>query len=221
MASTPGSGARHRSDAGTHAAAKPLSEDVKSLVDRMQVFYEKTADFTANFRQEYTYKTFNRTQVSSGKVMFLKPAMMRWDNEKPSAKTFVLSGEKAYTYDPDAMTLTIVGAKSSELSASVTFLWGQGRLEDEFAIVRQPCDACKGTLLELTPLRPDPRFQKVRLEVDPKSAQVLKSTVIDPDGSENAIAFSDLKPNQHLSKEQFKIKTPSDTQIVDLTKAQK
>jgi outer membrane lipoprotein carrier protein len=207
-------------DAGTRASPpRAIAPEVKALVDRMQGFYEKTTDFTASFRQDYTYKTFNRAQRSSGKVTFLKPAMMRWDYEQPSAKTFVLSGEKVYAYDPEAMTLTIAGIKTNELSASVTFLLGVGRLEKEFSIAREPCAACKGVLLELTPWQSDPRFQKVRLEVDPKTAQVLRSIVTDPDGSENAIAFSDLKINQGVSKDRFKIKPPPETQVVDLTKA--
>ncbi len=209
-------------DAGVHASPRrAMTPDVKALVDRMQRFYEKTADFTASFRQEYTYKSFNRAQTSTGKVTFLKPAMMRWDYEKPSPKTFVLSGDKVYAYDPEAMTLTIAAMKSNQLSASVTFLWGVGRLEKEFSIASQPCASCQGVLLEMTPWQPDPRFQKVRLEVDPKTAQVLRSVVVDPDGSENAIAFSDFKLNQGVSKEQFKIKPSADTQVVDLTKSQK
>src|SRR5262245_45844177 len=74
------------SDAGT-APAKPQpaaapSADVKALVDRMQSFYEGTQDFTASFRQDYTYKAFKRTQTSTGKVLFKKPGMMRWEYEK-------------------------------------------------------------------------------------------------------------------------------------------
>lgn len=208
-------------DAGAAVSVPALAPEVKSLVDRMQRFYEKTADFSARFRQEYTYKSFNRTQTSAGKVSFLKPAMMRWDYDKPPGKTFVLTDEKVYAYDPDAMTLTIAALKSNELSAAVTFLWGLGKLEKEFSIDRRPCAECKGVLLEMTPRHPDPRFQRVRLEVDPKTAQVLKSVVVDPDGSENAIAFIDLKLNLGISKDEFKIKPPADTQIVDLTKSQR
>ena len=40
--------------------------DVKALVDRVPAFYEKTNDFTADFKQDYTYKAFKRTQRSSG-----------------------------------------------------------------------------------------------------------------------------------------------------------
>jgi outer membrane lipoprotein carrier protein len=196
------------------------ADEVKALVDRVQAFYEKTTDFSALFKQEYTYQSFNRKMTSEGKVFFLKPAMMRWEYQKPSPKSFVLTGEKVYAYDPEAMTLTIASFRSNQLSASVTFLWGQGRLEKEFAISRVDCSSCQGTLLELIPHKPDPRFQKIKLEVDPRSAQVLRSIVIDPDGSENAITFTDFKANQKLSKEQFKLEPPPGTQVVDLTKRQ-
>lgn len=206
--------------AGVKAAAKPkveMAPEVKALVDRMQAFYDKAQDFTAQFQQDYTYKAFKRTQTSTGSVTFKKPAMMRWEYEKPSKKTFVLAGDKVYALDPEAMTLTKAAMSTSQLSASVTFLWGQGRLADEFAISKKACEKCKGTLLELNPLTPDPRFQKVLLEVDPATAQVLRSTVIDPDGSENAITFKELKPNVGIDEKAFKLQPPPGTQVVDYT----
>jgi outer membrane lipoprotein carrier protein len=107
---------------------------------------------------------------------------------------------------------------TSQLSASVTFLFGQGNLADEFSITKGACEGCKGTLLVLDPLKPDPRFRQVRLEVDPKTAQVLKSTVVDPDGSENTISFLNLKTNVGIDKEHFKLNPPEDTRIDDYTK---
>jgi outer membrane lipoprotein carrier protein len=162
-------------------ARKPMAPEVKSLVERMQSFYEKTDDFTASFKQEYTYKAFKRTQTSTGLVTFKKPGLMRWEYAKPSPKSFVLAGEKVYAYDPEAMTLTKASINTHQLSASVTFLWGQGKLADEFDISRAECKACQGPLLALDPVKPDPRFKQIRLEVDPKTAQVLQSTVVDPD----------------------------------------
>jgi len=194
-----------------------MAADVKSLVDRMQAFYEKVQDFTATFKQDYTYKIARRTQTSTGKVTFKKPGMMRWEYEKPAPKTFVLAGNRAYTHDPQAMLLTKAAFDQSQLSASVTFLFGTGKLEKEFSIARVDCSKCSGTLLEMTPLKPDPRFKKVRLEVDPKTAQVVRSIVFDPDGSENAITFSNLKTNVGVSKDVFVLNAPEGTQVQDLT----
>ncbi len=198
--------------------AAKLTPEVKDLVDRMQAFYEKTEDFTAQFKQDYKYKVLRRTQSSSGTVIYKKPGLMRWEYEKPSARTFVLAGEKVYAHDPEAQTLSVGRIDTNQLSASVTFLFGKGRLADEFSITKGECKDCKGTLLVLDPLKEEPRFRQVRLEVDPKTAQVLKSTVIDPDGSENAIAFLELKTNVGIQADRFKINPPEGTRIDDLTK---
>lgn len=201
------------------AAERPMAPEVKALVERMQGFYERTQDFTADFRQEYLYKTFNRTVVSTGTVAFQKPAKMRWEYLTPSKRTFVLSGERIYTLDPEAQTLTKAALPTSQLSASVTFLWGKGKLADEFDISRTECKECLGTLLTLVPKKPDARFREVQLDIDPKTAQVRRSIVIDPDGSRNAITFSDLKMNVGLPKDTFQLTPPPGTQIIDTTAA--
>ncbi len=209
---------------GAAPAAKPapaMTPEVKSLVDRMQAFYEKTGDFRAGFRQDYKYKTFRRTQTSEGTVTYKKPGLMRWEYQKPSARTFVLAGNKVYAYDPAAQSLTVGSVDTSQLSASVTFLFGQGKLADEFAITKGACKDCKGTLLVLDPLKAEPRFRQVRLEVDPASAQVLKSTVVDPDGSENTISFLGLKTNVGIAADSFKLDVPDDTRVDDFTKGKK
>jgi outer membrane lipoprotein carrier protein len=222
MALTLDAGMKAASDAGASPAvtvAKPSAE-TQALVDRMQAFYEKSTDFTADFRQDYTYKAFKRTTTSTGKITYKrsdKGPKMRWEYEKPEPKSFVLAEDKVRLYDPAAMTLTMSPMSTDKLSASVTFLWGQGKLASEFSIVQKPCDKCTGVLLELTPLRPDPRFKQVRLEVDPKTATVLKSTVVDPDGSENAITFLNLKTNVGVSDDAFKIVLPKGVQVVDLS----
>ncbi|WIG95453.1 outer membrane lipoprotein carrier protein LolA [Myxococcus sp. SDU36] len=203
------------------SAAKPMTPEVKSLVDRMQAFYEKTGDFRAGFRQDYKYKTFRRTQTSEGTVTYKKPGLMRWEYQKPSPRTFVLAGSKVYAYDPAAQSLTVANVDTSQLSASVTFLFGQGKLADEFNITQGACKDCKGTLLVLDPLKNELRFRQVRLEVDPSTAQVLKSTVVDPDGSENAISFLNLKTNVGIDADSFKLDVPDDTRVDDFTKTKK
>lgn len=211
--------AKPAAQGGSKAAA--MTPEVKSLVERMQAFYEKTGDFRSGFRQDYKYKTFRRTQTSEGTVTYKKPGLMRWEYQKPTPRTFVLAANKVYAYDPAAQSLTVGSVDTSQLSASVTFLFGQGKLADEFSITKGACKDCKGTLLVLDPLKTEPRFRQVRLEVDPKTAQVLKSTVVDPDGSENTITFLDLKTNVGLSADSFKLDVPDDTRVDDFTKGKK
>jgi outer membrane lipoprotein carrier protein len=201
------------------AAERPMSPEVKTLVERMQGFYERTQDFTADFKQEYLYKMFNRTVVSTGTVAFQKPAKMRWEYLTPSKRSFVLSGDRIYALDPEAQTLTKAALPTSQLSASVTFLWGKGKLADEFDISRTECKECLGTLLTLVPKKPDARFREVQLDIDPKTAQVRRSIVVDPDGSRNVITFSNLRTNLGLPKDTFQLTPPPGTQIIDTTAA--
>jgi len=203
--------------AAAPAGDHPLAPEVRSLVERMQGFYEKTQDFTADFRQEYLYKSFGRTVVSTGTVAFQKPAKMRWEYLTPSKRSFVLSGDRVYSLDPEAQTLTKAALPTSQLSASVTFLWGRGKLSDEFEISRTECKECLGTLLTLVPKKPDARFREVQLDIDPRTAQVRRSIVIDPDGSRNAITFSSLRQNVKLPPETFQLTPPPGTQVIDTT----
>lgn len=209
-------------DGGTISAGpkKEMTPEVRGLVERLQSFYEKTADFRADFRQEYTYRAFKRTQVSTGKVIFRKPtttspAMMRWEYEKPSPKTFVLVGDRILAHDAEAKVVTIASISTSQLSVSVTFLFGVGKLVDEFSIVERTCERCAGRELELTPLVADVRFRQILFEVNEGSGQVLRSTVVDPDGSQNVIRFSHLEPNIGVEEAQFRLAVPPGTQVQD------
>jgi len=198
--------------------AQPPKEALEQLVDRMQAYYEKIQDFSADFEQRYHYKMFDRTQVSQGRVIFKKPALMRWDYEKPSKRSFLISEEQVLALDAAALTLTKTTIATDKLSAAVTFLWGRGKLKEEFHISYAPCKGCKEVRLELLPKKEEPRFQKLFLDIDVKTAQVVQSTVVDPDGSENRIRFLRWKENQNLQQEAFKLSVPEGTQFLDMTK---
>lgn len=197
---------------GTTAAPDPK---VKRAVDQMQRFYEETKDFTATFQQNYQHKGFP-SKRASGTVRFKKRGgSMRWDYLKPDKKVFVISGKKIFTYDKEAKQLTVGSIDTDRLSASITFLWGQGRLEREFNIrSADRKDLSGGIALELIPKAADPRFREVFFLLDPKTYAVKESLVVDPDGSENRVAFLDVKTNTGFSDEVFQIEHPKDTQII-------
>jgi outer membrane lipoprotein carrier protein len=196
-------------------AEKPLDPEVKKVVDAMQKFYEETKDFQAEFHQTYHYKSFGRTSEEWGKVLFAKVGpSMRWDYQKPEVKVFVVSGEKVFAYMKEAKQLIISRISADRLSASVTFLWGQGKLEREFRIGKAEHKDLKGGItLELVPKLVDPRFQRIFFLLDPKNFSVKETIVVDPDGSENHMAFTSVKTNAGVDKSNFAINPPADTKI--------
>jgi outer membrane lipoprotein carrier protein len=193
----------------------PMEPEIAKAVEAMQRFYEGLKDFQADFKQVYTYKTFGRKTEATGKMKFMKQGgSMRWDYAKPDVKVFVVSNEKVYAYDQAAKLLTVSRIAADRLSASITFLWGTGRLDREFRITRATRKDLKdGIALELTPKVADPRFQKVFFLLDPKTFSVKASVVVDPDGSENHMTFTNPKQDSGFGTEAFKIEPPADTQI--------
>jgi outer membrane lipoprotein carrier protein len=200
---------------------------VKKIVDSMQGFYERNRDFEAHFDQSYHYTSINRTQKSSGTVVIRKarklakgevlaPAM-RWDYQTPDPKSIVVTGSAVYMYDPGAQQFTKAAMDKDQLSASVTFLWGQGKLADEFYITRDSTQP--GLSLLLVPKKPDSRFDRIFMQVDPKTYAVVGTTVVDPDGSQNHMDFSQVKTDQSVPDERFTLHPPADTQVIDMTKA--
>jgi len=228
----PAPAAKPSAKPASKAEASPgvaMDPAVKKVVDAMQAFYERNRDFEAHFDQSYHYTSFNRTQKSSGTVVIRKarklekgellaPAM-RWDYEKPEPKSIVVTGNAVYMYDPGAQQLTKAAMDKDQLSASVTFLWGQGQLADEFYITREKDKP--GMSLLLVPKKPDSRFDRIFMEVDPKTYAVSGTTVVDLDGSQNHMAFSQVKTDQNVPNERFKLEPPAGTQVIDMTQGAK
>jgi outer membrane lipoprotein carrier protein len=193
-------------------AERVMAPEVKALVDRMQGFYERTQDFTADFagvplqdlQPDGDLHRHGGLQAGEDALGYMTPS-------------------KRTSFCPETgSTPSIPTPRRSprprchqSLSASGRFLRkgssGTSRhLADE-------CKECAGTLLTLVPKKPDARFREVQLEIDPKTAQVRRSIVIDPDGSRNSITFSGLKTNVSLPKETFQLTPPPGTQIIDST----
>lgn len=200
----------------TVQATVEMEPEVKRAVDEMQKFYEETVRFEAEFDQTYSYTTFSRKTKSVGRVRFLKSgASMRWDYVEPTEKSFVVAAEKFFVYDKEAKQILVAEMDSDRISASISFLWGQGKLEKEFFIRKSTRDDLKdGIALELTPKVPDPRFQKVYFLINPKDYSVKETLVIDPDGSENRVRFRNVRTDGKFGKEAFLLEPPEDVQVV-------
>src|SRR4051812_29397965 len=81
-------------------AAKSTPEGT-ALAGKVQKFYEKTDDFSSDFKQMFKYKGSVRKVESAGTVQVKKPGFMRWDYTKPNPKLFVLDGKALYMFDPE------------------------------------------------------------------------------------------------------------------------
>jgi outer membrane lipoprotein carrier protein len=203
------------------ASASPASS-VDELVRRVQAFYERAHDLSARFVQTYENRAFHQTLQSEGRFVFKKPGMIRFDYEKPEPKFFVVKHDQIITYSPAAQQAMTGTFHADQLSASVTFLFGKGDLAAEFKVSKaERPDLGPGTALQLIPKKPDPRFDRLFLVVDPKSDEVRESLVIDGSGNENRFVFSDVKVNGGVPESAFEVKLPEGTQVMKMGEGSK
>ena len=111
----------------------------------------------------------------------------------------------AAIFTPVLWALAGTGLLKAFLSAAVTFLWGKGRLAEEFDIQRATrTDLAEGGVpLELTPKKAGQGFTKVFLVVDPATGAVRQSVVVQANGSENRISFVEPKLDAAVNAADF------------------
>lgn len=195
-------------DAAPAAAASPSVDEV---VAKMQNFYEKTRGFDTRFEQRFQQggmpSRFGGASAA-GRMRFRKPEgstgpLMRWDYD--DGRMLLLVKDRSWTFDPDTKQATEYNVDGANLSAAVTFLWGKGRLADEFTIQRATRSDLMGdgVALELTPKKANQGFSKVYLQVDPATGAVKQSIVVQSNGSENRIAFLEPKLDAEVNAADF------------------
>lgn len=187
------------------APAAPTQEkqavDVAAVVGKIQAFYEATDGIDTRFEQ-----TFQHAGIASrlggaaakGRLRFRKPQgsegpRMRWDYD--DGRILLVAGDTSHTYDPDTQQVTSYRLDVASLSAAVTFLWGKGKLLEEFTITasdRKDLGA-EGVVLELVPKKAGGGFSKVFLVADPVTGLVRQSVVVQAGGNENRLSFVDAK----------------------------
>ena len=198
--------------------AVPAKDPGRAIARRVQAFYAQTKDFSAGFRQHYTYVAIGRVEESEGVVQVKKPGRVRWDYAKPDRRTLYIEDRTLWIWRPDDQEVQVKRDFGGEqLSSAFTFLWGKGNLLKDFSPrgVPAPEDLPKGDALELTPIKAMPGIDKL-LFVVARDGQVLASVVTNSQGDINQIVFTDAKIDQGLSDSLFHFAPPKGAYVQEL-----
>ena len=198
--------------------AVPAKDPGRAIARRVQAFYAQTKDFSAGFRQHYTYVAIGRVEESEGVVQVKKPGRVRWDYAKPDHRTLYIEDRTLWIWRPDDQEAQVKRDFGGEqLSSAFTFLWGKGNLLKDFSprAVPAPEGLPKGDALELTPIKAMPGIDKL-LFVVARDGQVLASVVTNSQGDINQIVFTDAKIDQGLSDSLFHFAPPKGAYVQEL-----
>lgn len=212
--------------AGAHAEAPaaPRALSAEAVAAAVQGFYDQTKSVESSFFQTYFNRLYNKYDRSRGTVRFEKPGKMRWDYAAPNGKVIVSDGKRLVIYEPgddgDPGQVFERNIGESELPQALAFLTGTGKLSDDFTF--RLIDAASqgfagGYVLELTPKKPSPQFERILFYVDgdPKRAGLVhRVLIVDSAGNRNRFDFKSPKFNRTVDPKAFAWQPPKNARKV-------
>ncbi|GMV42324.1 MAG: hypothetical protein AMXMBFR64_40400 [Myxococcales bacterium] len=197
------------------AMAEPTLDEV---VDGVQAFYEKTDSFKAGFKQEVKKRYKPGPAIErGGTVYFQKPGKMRWDYKTPEAVYYVTDGETLWVYEPRENTAFKGDIRNSRMASTMKFLFGAGKLRDEFTIELGKTDRAGMVRLELLPRSGEQGYKKLALLVDASTFEIRESWLTDPADDTSHITFSDQTYAPIKNPEWFDWKPGPEVKVQDLS----
>jgi outer membrane lipoprotein carrier protein len=187
-----------------------------NTIAKMQKQYEATTSFRADFTQRYTYTILRKTQESTGTAAYMKPGRIRWDYSTPQKKSFIVNEGKLWVDQPeDQLVMVDHCFKQDSLTASLSFLWGAGKLREQFRV--QWFEGVFGSKedlhLLLIPLKPQNLFSKLILVLDQSTYRVKQSIVVDPQGNINQFIYRNAAYNKKVKAKDFRFRPSSSAHV--------
>lgn len=190
------------------------AETLEDIINKVQENYENTTDLEANFTQESLIKTMDKIEKSEGKVYIKRPGKMRWDYKKPKRQEIVIDDGIIWMYQPEQnQVLKAPFSESPQNRTPVSFLYGVGRLKDDFEI--KLSRGSKNYILGLTPKGMKGNIEKIFLEVDSKEFNIISFSLFDIYGNKTTITFKDIKVNKGLKDSIFHFKVPEGVRVIE------
>lgn len=187
------------------------------VIAEAQKVYEKTEDLQADFIQETTVKSINRTDREEGVFYFRKPRRTVWAYVKPKDKRLVINPQKAWLYIPEDKAVYVQDAvEIFKTKAIIRFLSGWGKLTEDFDITfTTPGGLDKGGnfLLHLVPKEKGFGVEAFSLTLSKTTFQIIGMQFTDSYGNETRLTFRNIKINNHLSDSFFNFVPPEGVEV--------
>ncbi|MDY6853348.1 MAG: outer membrane lipoprotein chaperone LolA [Thermodesulfobacteriota bacterium] len=192
---------------------------LQEIIERVQNVYKGTKDFRAEFIQESTVKSINKTEVSKGRIYFKNPGKLRWDYDIPAKQEIVTDGKTLWMYV--AQDRQVMINKLSDVYQSNTstfFLFGMGDLKRDFDIHLIGSDSNtveEGYILKLIPREPQPNINELFLVIHNDTFQVKETYFYDFYENFIRIKFKNSMINRGLSDSLFVFTIPEGVEVLE------
>ncbi|MCS5636622.1 MAG: outer membrane lipoprotein carrier protein LolA [Myxococcota bacterium] len=205
-----------KEDGGPPRANCPPVQATLALV---QGRYDGIGDLSASFEQETRSVVLagsNDRETSRGKVLLAKPGRMRWAYDEPDPSFVISDGETIWVHDVGSSQVTRMPMGEGYLAgAALDFLFGEGRIEENFLASTLACGAGE-TRVELLP-REAATYERLSLTIGSEDGLVTATSITDLFGNQTTIRFSDIHLNQSPPGETFRFEKPEGAEVIDLS----
>lgn len=207
-------------------AATHTNAELESVLTQMDEAATKFQSAEADFAWDQYQKVVEETDTQKGRIFFRrhgKETQMAADITEPEKKYLLFSEGKIRFYQPKIEQLTEreVGANRAEVESFLVLGFG-GRGHDltkSFDVKFLGWEQIAGVRtakLDLTPKSQKIRsmFEHIVLWIDPARGVSLKQQAFEPSGDHRTATYSNIKLNEKVGDDAFKLKTTSKTKVV-------
>jgi outer membrane lipoprotein-sorting protein len=211
-------------------AARPQAKAAVANIESVLTSMDRAADnfktAEANFVWDQYSKVVNDHDIQQGTIHYRRAAnevQMASDITSPARKYVLFASGKMDVYQPEIEQVTEyhTGKNRADFESFLVLGFG-GRghdLQKSFDVRfdgAEDVDGIQAAKLTLTPKQVKVRnmFQQIILWIDPARGISTQQQFIDPDGNYRLAKYSNIKINQNIPNDIFKLKTSGKTKWV-------
>lgn len=207
--------------------ASPSSADLEKVLSQMDAVAATFKTAEAEFVWDQYTRVVNETDTQSGKVYFRRAAKeieMAADIAQPAQKYVLYQDSTVRVYEPriDQVTLYNTGKNRAEVESFLVLGFG-GRghdLQKSFEVGFQGYEQAGGVRaakLKLVPKTAKGRniFDYIILWIDPARGISVEQQFVEPQGDYRLAKYSNIKLNQNIPADVFKLKTTGRTKVIN------
>ena len=207
--------------------AASSAADLDKVLNQMDAVAASFKTAEADFVWDQYTKVVNETDTQSGKVYFRresKETEMMADISQPTQKYVLYQKSTVRVYEPriDQVTLYNTGKNRAEVESFLVLGFG-GRghdLQKSFEVSFEGYEQVSGVRaakLNLVPKTAKGRniFDHIILWIDPARGVSVQQQFVEPQGDYRLAKYSDIKLNQNIPADVFKLKTTGRTKVIN------
>lgn len=189
-----------------------------SLSETIQARYKSITTLQASCTQILTNAGSRQVETRTGKMLFKKPGLVRWESKSGNDEELLLVGKKkVWDYFPAEKTVYVSDVKQAFASQNMLrVLTGEARLEEDFVLEQQGEE--QGLLkIKLTPREPESDLVLAWLWWNEKTSLVERFLIIDFFGNGNELRLGRIRLNKDISDRAFEFVPPAGVSVLNAT----